>query len=317
MRDLPVNLTVARLLEDKGRQFDLHLVAGERGIDAPIAESDLNRPGLAFAGFLEVFSHSRIQILGNTESAYLSRLSPQERTQRLERALEYDIPCFIVTDNNEPPQELLDISGRRNIAILRTSHPTTRFASLLTFYLEREFAPTTLVHGVLMDVFGIGLLIMGTAGVGKSECGLELIERGHRLVADDVVVAKRLGKGIIVGAAASNVQHHMEVRGLGIVDVELLFGAGSVREEKRIDLIVNLTRWTRDTPIDRVGLDEEFENVLDVAIRSFTIPVEPGRNISILVEVAALQFRIHSQGRNPARELNERLIKQMARQRLV
>ncbi len=305
------------MLEDKGRQFDLHLVAGERGIDAPVVEADLNRPGLAFAGFLEVFSHNRIQILGNTESGYLASLGPGERRHRLEKALEYEIPCFIVTDNNKPPHELLEIANERDIAILTTSHPTTRFASLLTFYLEREFAPTTLVHGVLVDVFGIGVLIMGTAGVGKSECGLELIERGHRLVADDVVVAKRLGKGLVVGAAASNVQHHMEVRGLGIVDVELLFGAGSVREEKRVDLIVKLERWTRDTRIDRVGLDEEFENVLDVSIRTFTIPVEPGRNISILVEVAALQFRIHSQGRNPARELNERLIKQMARQRLV
>lgn len=312
-----MNLSVGRLLDEKGKQLDLHIVAGERGLDARVVEPDLNRPGLAFAGFLDVYSHNRIQILGNTETSYLASLDAPERRLRLEKALDYQIPCIIVTSGNEPPAELVEIAERRTIALLRTSHPTSRFVGLLTTHLEREFAPTTTLHGVLMDIFGIGVLIMGTAGVGKSECGLELIERGHRLVADDVVVARRLSKGVVVGGAVSNIQHHMEVRGLGIVDVELLFGAGSVREEKRIDLIVKLERWKKETQIDRLGLDEQFEDVLGVDVRAFTIPVEPGRNISILVEVAALQFRIHTQGRNPARELNERLIKQMARQRLV
>lgn len=312
-----MNLTVGRLLEDKGKQFDLHGVAGQRGLDAQIAEPDLNRPGLAFAGFLDVYTHNRIQILGNTETSYLRSLAPEDRRARLEKALDYVIPCIIVTGGNAAPEELVEIAERRNIPLLLTSHPTSRFIGLLTVYLEREFAPTTTLHGVLMDVFGIGVLIMGTAGVGKSECGLELIERGHRLVADDVVVARRLSKGVVVGGAVSNIQHHMEVRGLGIVDVELLFGAGSVREEKRIDLIVKLERWKKETQIDRLGLDEQFVDVLGVDVKTFAIPVEPGRNISILVEVAALQFRIQSQGRNPARELNERLIKQMARQRLV
>lgn len=312
-----MHLTVARLIQEKGKQFDLRFLAGQQGGDSVLAGTEINRPGLAFAGFLEVYVHDRIQILGNTEISYLSMLEPEVRGERLARALDYDIPCIIVTTGLEVPSELVQLCDARGIPLLMTSHPTTRFASMLTFYLEREFAPTMTSHGVLVDVFGVGVQITGSAGVGKSECGLELIERGHRLVADDVVVIKRLGRTLLVGSAASNVAHHMEVRGLGIVDVELLFGAGSVRDEKRIDLVVRLERWTGDTEVDRLGLDQHFVNMLGVDVREFKIPVEPGRNISILVEVAALQYRIHSQGRNPAQELNERLIKQMARSRLI
>ncbi len=312
-----MNITVASLLQDKGKQFDMNVVAGHSGLGNVISSSELNRPGLAFAGFLEVYVHDRVQILGNTEISYLESMTREGRYERLEQAMSFQIPCIICTTGLLPPPEMREIAEKRAIPIICTSHPTTRFWSMLTFHLERDFAPTTTVHGVLVDVFGVGVLIMGSAGVGKSECGLELIERGHRLVADDVVIAKRLAKSLVVGSAASNVQHHMEVRGLGIVDVELLFGAGSVREEKRISLIVRLERWTEDMEIDRVGLEEIYTNLLGVDIREFKIPVEPGRNISILVEVAALQHRIHRQGRNPAKELNDRLIKQMARSRLV
>lgn len=309
--------TVAQLLHEKGKQFDLRVAAGENGLDSVIASSELNRPGLAFAGFLDIYVHDRIQILGNTEILFLEQMSDTERLNRVQKALSYPIPCVIVTTNNEPPAELLDEGEKRGIPVLLTSHTTSRFWTLLTFFLEREFAPTTTVHGVMVDVFGVGTLITGSAGVGKSEVGLELIERGHRLVADDVVVIKRLSRNLLVGSAASNVQHHMEVRGLGIVDVELLFGAGSVREEKRVSLVVRLEQYTEESFVDRLGLDERFANLLDVDIREFVIPVEPGRNLSILCEVAALQHRIQSQGRNPAKELNERLIKQMERTRLA
>ena len=312
-----ISLTVSRLLRDKGRQFGLRSVAGESGLDGTISGAELNRPGLAFAGFLDVYSHDRIQILGNTEIAFLQRMEADERRANIERALSYEIPCIIVTTGLTPPEEMLELAEQRAIPLLVTNHPTSRFWGMLSFYLEREFAPQTTVHGVLVDVFGIGVLITGSAGVGKSESGLELIERGHRLVADDVVIITRLAKNLVVGSAASNVAHHMEVRGLGIVDVELLFGAGSVRDEKRIALVVRLERWTEETILDRLGIDEHYTNLLGVDVREFRIPVEPGRNISILVEVAALQHRIQSQGRNPAKELNERLIKQMTRSRLV
>jgi HPr kinase/phosphorylase len=312
-----MQITVSRLLQEKGKQFDLRIAAGSKGLDNPIASSELNRPGLAFAGFLDVYTHDRIQILGNTEITFLASMEARLRRDRISAALEYALPCIIVTTGIEPPPELLEMCEARGIPLLVTSNTTTRLASNLTFYLERVFAPTETAHGVLVDVFGVGLLIMGSAGVGKSECGLELIERGHRLVADDVVMLKRLGRNLLMGSAVSNVAHHMEVRGLGIVDVELLFGAGSVRDEKKIDLVVRLERWKEDTLVDRLGMDEHFRTLLGVEVREFTIPVEPGRNISILVEVAALQYRIHSQGRNPAQELNERLIKHMARARLI
>lgn len=313
----PNNVTVSRLLQERGKQLDLKLVAGASGIDRDIGISDLNRPGLAFAGFLDVYSHDRIQILGNTEISYLESLAPEERHQRIDCAMRFELPCIVVTSSNDVPVEMLKLANERSIPVMTTTLQTTRFWSLLTFYLEREFAPTQTIHGVMMDVFGIGVLIMGSAGAGKSECGLELIERGHRLIADDVVIVKRLGKNIVMASAASNVAHHMEVRGLGIVDVELLFGAGSVREEKRVSLIVRLERWTKETTVDRLGMDEHYFDLLGVDTREFTIPVEPGRNISILVEVACLQHRINMQGRNPAKELNERLIKQMARTRLI
>ena len=310
-----MDLSVARFMEVKGRQFDLRLLAGQDGLTNRITSNELNRPGLAFAGFLDVYTHDRLQVLGNTETGYLERLSDTERRDRLSAALDFPIPCIVITNDNPAPPELLELCDQRQIPLLATTLPTTRFMSMTTFFLERESAPTQTAHGVLVDVFGIGVMIMGSAGVGKSECGLELIERGHRLVADDVVVLKRLGRNFLVGAAAYNFAHHMEVRGLGIVDVELLFGAGSIREEKKIDLVVCLERWTSETQVDRLGIDEHFINLLDVDVREYRIPVEPGRNISILVEVAALQFRIHSQGRNPAQELNDRLIKQMSKER--
>ena len=312
-----MKLTVSSLLTQKGKQFDLTVLAGQQGLDRPIPQGELNRPGLAFAGFLDVYSHDRVQILGNTETSYLLSIPPGERRARLARAMDFDIPCFVITTSNPAPPELLELANERRIPILLTSHPTTRFWSMLTFYLEREFAPTRTVHGVMMDVFGIGVLITGSAGAGKSECGLELIERGHRLIADDVVIIKRLAKNLVVGSATSNVAHHMEVRGLGIVDVELLFGVGSVRDEKRVSLVVRLENRTDDSMVDRLGIDEKYCDLLGVPVREFVIPVEPGRNLSILVEVACLQHRINAQGRNPARELNERLIKQMERSRMI
>lgn len=310
-------LTVEKMIQDKGKQFDLQILSGDKELQNVIPEAEFNRPGLAYAGFLDVYVHDRIQVIGNTETTYLQNLSKEVRRERLEAAMAFPIPCIIVTDKNTVPDEFLEIARKSKIPVLMTSHPTSRFSSLLSFYLEREFAPTKTVHGVLVDVFGVGVLITGSAGVGKSEAALELIERGHRLVADDAVMIRQLSKNMIVGSAMGNAQHHMEVRGLGIVDVELLFGAACVREEKSISLVVRLERWIEGTHVDRLGLDEHFTNLLDVQVREFCVPVEPGRNTSIIVEVAALQYRINKQGRNPARELNEKLIKQMTQSRMV
>jgi HPr kinase/phosphorylase len=308
-----MQIPVHRLLMQKGEDFELSVLAGEKGLSNLICQPELHRPGLAFAGFLDIFTYDRLQVLGNTEIRYLASLSDAERAERVAAACQFPIPCFIVTTNNEIPRELISTCNTRNIPLLRTAHPTSRFNAMMGFWLEREFAPTSSEHGVLVDVFGVGVLIMGGSGIGKSECGLELIERGHRLVADDIVVVKRLGRDILMGASNARIQHHMEVRGLGIINVEMLFGIGSVREEKRISLVVELARWTEDLEIDRLGLDSQTATILDVPIRKFKIPVDSGRNISILVEIAALQHRVLERGINPAESLNQRLIVQMTR----
>ncbi|CAN5182976.1 HPr(Ser) kinase/phosphatase [soil metagenome] len=306
-----MQISVQRMLTEKGATFQLSVLAGEQGLGNLITQSETHRPGLACAGFLDVFTYDRVQIMGNTETRYLELLSDTERRQRLEALFQFPIPCFVVTAGNDAPQELITLGNRHNVPILKTTHGTTHYNALMNFWLEREFAPTLTVHAVLVDVFGVGVLMMGGSGVGKSECGLELIERGHRLVADDAVVLKRLGSNILMGGSSRTMQHHMEVRGLGIIDVELLFGIGAVREEKRISLVVELEKWTDGLEIDRLGIDVQTVSFLDVPVRRFKLPVESGRNISILVEVAALQHRILKRGINPAEELNKRLIKEM------
>ncbi len=306
-----VQITVERMLEEKGELFELELVAGNEGLRRKITQSELHRPGLAFAGFLEVYTFDRIQILGNTEISYLASLEKSERSRRLQNIFEYSIPCFIVTAENTPPEELLALADKHSVPVFSTPHETSRFNAMISFWLEREFAPTTTIHAVFVDVFGEGVLITGDSGVGKSECGLELIERGHRLVADDVVVLRRLGRNILMGSSVSTIQHHMEVRGLGIIDVELLFGIGAVREEKRVSLAVDLHKMTSETEVDRLGLDKQRTKLLDVDIPYFRIPVDSGRNISILVEVASLHHRILERGINPAQRLNDMLIKKM------
>ena len=306
-----MQIPVSRMILEKGKPFDLTVVAGERGLSNVITQSELNRPGLAFAGFLDIFTNDRVQIIGNTEARFLEKLTSAERRENLAKVFAYPIPCCIITSGNQAPEELVDLANQHNIPVLRTSHPTTHFNTMMNFWLEREFAPSTAVHAVFVDVFGEGVLMMGGSGVGKSECGLELIERGHRLVADDVVVLKRLGSNILMGSSATTIQHHMEVRGLGIIDVELLYGIGAVREEKRVSLVVELERYNDEMEVDRLGLDTQTMSFLGVPVRRFRLPVDSGRNISILVEVAALQHRILERGRNPAEELNERLIREM------
>ncbi len=310
-----MKIPIHRMILEQGKLFEFTLVAGEKGLDNVITQSELHRPGLALAGFLDVFTYDRVQVFGNTELQYLRSLPDDEARKRLTAVFRYSIPCIIVTAGNPPPEELVDLANKHDVPLISTSLETSRFNAMISFWLEREFAPSATVHGVLVDVFGEGVLITGGSGVGKSECGLELIERGHRLVADDVVILKRLGRNILMGASSSYIQHHMEVRGLGIVDVELLFGIGSVREDKRISVVVELEKWTSELEVDRLGIDERTTSFLDVPVRRFRIPVESGRNISILIEVAALQHRILERGLNPAEELNKRLMKEMMRKK--
>lgn len=303
----PQELTVEQLLAERGREMELAVVAGVNGLGNRIRSSELNRPGLAFAGFYDVFSHDRIQIIGNTEMNYLYSLSAEERVRRLTIAFEFDIPCVIVTNGSKVPEDCIHIADTNAIPILVSPLPTTRLVSILVNVLERVFAPQVNLHGVLLDVYGMGCLLRGRSGVGKSECALELVERGHRLVADDVVILRRLSKEELIGRSSDVLKYHMEIRGLGILNIEKLFGIASVVEEKRTDLVIRLERWDETVEYDRLGIDDKFETIFDVQIPLYIVPVQPGRNISIMVEMAALTQRLKNTGFHPARVIEEEI----------
>jgi HPr kinase/phosphorylase len=304
-------LTVRQFLETAGQMLDLRVIAGKAGLDNLIASNEYNRPGVAFAGFLGVFSFDRIQIVGNTEVSFLRSLGRRERLRRLKPIFRYAIPCFVVTSTYPIPPEFLEVAKANHIPVLKTHLNTSRFVSRLSYVLEQEFAPSMTVHGVLLDVFGMGVLITGESGVGKSECALELIQRGHRLVADDVVILQRRSKTTIVGSSSPVTKHHMEVRGLGIINVESLFGAGAVCDEKIVDLVIALEQWQQGKEYDRLGMEDRKRTIFDVDIPEYVLPVEPGRNLSILVEVAAMNQRLKNTGFNPARTLDEQLVQRM------
>jgi HPr kinase/phosphorylase len=307
-------ITVEEILRAEEKILDLHLIAGGGGLKNTISTAELNRPGLAFAGFFDIFSYDRIQIIGNTEAQYLTSLDHEERLKRLQKIFEYQLPCFIITNSQEVPGEFLELANARNVPVLRTTCPTSRFSGLLSYYLEKEFAPRCSIHGVLLDLYGVGVLILGKSGAGKSECALELVERGHRLVADDVVLIRKITKDILVGRSSDVIKYHMEIRGIGIVDIESLFGVGSVRDEKKINMVIHLEKWEEDKDYERLGLEERNYKILDVDLPEYVIPVEPGRNLAILVEVAALSQRLKLMGINLAERFNEHLIATMEKQ---
>jgi len=304
-------LSLESLLRESGREMDLTVLSEEADLNRVISSPELNRPGLAFAGFYEVFAHDRIQIIGNTEMSFLSSLSPEDRSTRFHGVLSFQMPCIIVTNGNEVGEDLVRIAQEHGIPLLRTSLPTTRLLSMLNTILERHFAPVTNVHGDLMDVYGMGVLIMGSSGVGKSECALELIERGHRLVADDQVMIRRLSKDDLVGRSNDVLRYHMEIRGLGILNIEMLFGIAAVLEEKRVELVVWLEKWNDAIEYERLGIEDQYHHIFDVQVPRYTIPVQPGRNISIMIEMAALTQRLKNSGVNPAQLMEDALIQKM------
>lgn len=305
-------LTMEMLLAECVDELELDVLTGEENLSLLVTTPELNRPGLAFAGFYDVFAWDRIQILGNTEISYLDSLAPEDRVRRLEGTLQFEIPCLIITNGNQVSDDLLTAARKTNTPLISTPMPTTRLVGQLTAYLERFFAPVTNVHGNLLDVFGMGVLIMGSSGVGKSECALELIERGHRLVADDQVIIRRLSKDELVGRSSDVLKYHMEIRGLGILNVEMLFGIASVVEEKPIEVVVWLEKWMENVEYERLGIDDEVHTIFDVRVPKYMIPVQPGRNISIMVEMAALTQRLKNSGINPAQLMNEQLIARMS-----
>ncbi|WP_042350750.1 HPr(Ser) kinase/phosphatase [Bacillus massiliigorillae] len=288
-------------------KFNLELISGEEGINKPISTSDLSRPGIEIAGFFEYYPAERMQLLGKTEMSFFNKLSAHERKHRMDMLCTDITPGIIVTRDQEVPEELIEASMRESVPVLRSHMKTTRLFSRLTNYLESKLAPTTAVHGVLVDIYGVGVLITGKSGVGKSETALELVKRGHRLVADDCVEIRQEDQDTLVGAAPDLIEHLLEIRGLGIINVMTLFGAGAVLSTKKISLIINLELWEKNKHYDRLGLDDEKQKIIDTEIPRLTVPVRPGRNLAVIIEVASMNFRLKRMGMNAAQQFTTKL----------
>ncbi|MCX7749221.1 MAG: HPr(Ser) kinase/phosphatase [Clostridia bacterium] len=290
-------------------EFQLEDVSDCRRVDdILVTTSDVNRPGLQFAGYLEHFGTDRIQIIGKGEIAYLETLTSVERYNILDNFFNCGFPCMVVARGLEIFPEMVDVSKKYQIPVLKSEDVTSRFLSGLIRYLNVQLAPRITKHGVFVEVYGEGILILGDSGVGKSETALELVKRGHRLVADDVVEIRKVSDKTLVGTAPDIIRHFIEIRGIGILDVKNLYGVGSVKVTENINLVIHLEFWDEKKQYDRLGLVDEFTDILGIRVPSLNIPVRPGRNLAIIVEVAAMNNRQKKMGYNAAKVLNERVM---------
>ncbi len=272
-----------------------------------IRTADLNRPGMQFCGFYEYFAFERPQVIGKVEMTYLENLSQQKRRAMLKKYFSFDIPCLIVCRGMKAPDELLEAAAERDIAVYQTNQLTTKFTFNAINYLNRCLAPRVTRHGVLVSVDGIGVLLTGESGVGKSEAALELVRRGHQLVADDVVDICKVSDNRLVGECPEMVRHFMEIRGIGIIDIRTMYGVSAVAQSRSIDLVMNMEQWVQGKAYDRLGLHEEYTTILGVKVPSQTLPVRPGRNIAIIIEVAARNLSLKRMGYSAAKELDKRM----------
>lgn len=290
--------------------LNLTCVAGRAGLGRPITVPDFNRPGLALAGFYDSFAWDRLQIFGRGETAYLAKLDQENSHDSVVKLFSYAIPCCIFTNSLLPSDSFLNAAEAAGCPVLSTDLSSSEFSSRAIRVLYDIFAPKTTVHGVLVEVFGIGILLVGDSGVGKSETALELIERGHRLVADDVVDIRCVNGSILMGQGANKViGHHMEIRGLGIINITHLFGVGAIRDKKQIQLVCQLEDWNPEKVYDRIGMDELTAEILGVKVPKLEIPVKPGRNIPIIVETAAMNERLKKMGYHSAKEFNQNIMR--------
>lgn len=306
------NFTVLDLISlDLKQHNDLFLkcLCGRKGLSNIITVAEVNRPGLALSGFFDTFAHQRIQIFGRGECAYLHKVQSKEALQNRETFFSYDVPCCIFTNNQMPPDDFIDMAVKVDCPILQSSLTTTEFGHRIMRILSDIFAPRKAMHGVLMDVFGVGILLMGSSGVGKSETALELIEHGHRLVADDMVDVRCINGTTLMGQGVNNfLSHHMEIRGLGIIDISDLYGMGAIRNQQEIQLVINLNEWDAQKVYNRIGTDETME-LLGVQLPVIEIPVKSGRNLPIIIEAAAKNERLKEMGHYSAREFNRNILK--------
>jgi len=312
-----MSLTVRELFERKQRSLELECLTGEVGLDCEVPTPEVSSPGLALAGFTSRFVSRRMHILGETEIAYLKSLDGEGRQEALDRFLSHDLPCIFVTKGQRVPKELTRIAQEHGVAVMRSKLKTSEFYRRITPYLAEVFAPETTMHASLADVYGVGLLFIGQSGIGKSECVLDLVERGHRLVADDIVHITRRATDFLIGRAAELSHRYMEIRGVGLIDVSALFGVRAVRHQKRIEVVVELKEWESAQDVDRTGLDENTTNILGVEIPLVVVPLNPGKNITVVSEVVAMNHLLRYAGVDPAQVFNQRLLKKMAQQKEV
>ncbi|ARU63865.1 HPr kinase/phosphorylase [Tumebacillus avium] len=305
---MPKTISTAELRRD----FELELINEEADMSRLTAVSDINRPGLALAGFFTYHPAERVQVMGRTEVTFFEGMSEAQQRERADLLCSYEqTPCVILARDMEVPTTLIDAAKKYRLPILRTSLSTTKLTGRLQSYLDKKLAKETLLHGVLVDVYGIGILITGTSGIGKSETALELVKRGHRLVADDAVEIRNIADTQLEGTSPEMLRHLIEIRGLGVLNVMTLFGAGAIRTHKDLELVIKLTMWEDNVAYDRLGLDEETIKILDVDVPLLTLPVRPGRNLAVILEVAAMNQRLKRMGHNAARDLSEKMLKSM------
>lgn len=308
-------VTVEKLYQARGRDLELTLLTSNSyGMKKVIGNAELHRPGLALAGFFERFANKRVQILGETEVAFMSRMGTEQLKEHVGRILSFDVPMFVIAKGITPPLAFLNQADEYGTAVFSSRLTTAELVNRLSAYLDHVFAPSINVHGTLVDVYGVGLLYTGKSGIGKSEVALDLVERGHRLVADDVCKITRTAPDVIVGSGSELLGHHMEIRGVGIIDIEELFGIRSIRLQKRIEVEVHLTLWEETVDYERLGIEDSTTTVLGVQIPILNVPISPGKNITVISEVIAMNHMLKVYGENSAAEFTKKLSQKLMRQ---
>lgn len=305
------NVTVGKLYERVREPLQLEQLGGQFGHERVVANPDISSPGLAIAGFVGRFVSERPQVLGETEMTYLASLNDEDRRRNLQLFLSFPIPCVFITKGLDPVAPLLECAVEAGVPLFRSSLKTNEFYRRVKPVVEDLFAPTASLHGSLADVYGVGVLFTGASGIGKSECVLDLVERGHRLVADDIVITRRRGSEVLIGTAHDLQRHYMEIRGVGLIDIPAIFGIRAVRQQKRIEVVVQLMEWQEDATVDRTGLDESMTSILGVELPLITVYLNPGKNITVVAEVIAMNHLLRYSGVNAAEAFNQRLMSHM------
>jgi HPr kinase/phosphorylase len=305
------SLLIQELEQDREHHLGLTLMAGRKGLRKKINHPQVQKMGLALTGFIQFVDPQRLQIIGNTEMTYLRTLAADLQEKVIHQICGLELSCLVITRNLEVPELLFGEADEKDIPLFRTNLHTTDFIERVTKFLEEKLAPTSSIHGVLMDIFGVGILILGKSGIGKSECALDLILRGHRLVADDMVYVQKRSPSALIGSGFEVIQHHMEIRGLGIINIRSLFGVEAIRERKKIELVLELMEWDTHREYDRLGFEEEKYSILDVELPMLRIPVTPARNMTTIIEVAARNYLLKVMGYNSALEFEKKLLRKM------